>query len=151
MAFTAGTYPTYTAFNELPRGVLGVTVGTATTYQNNTASYTQLTASAGSSPSLVLTLQTDRKYRARFHGRFRNASNTYILIGFHEGGTLRDAAQFKLYATQTTHRAEWVFTPNAGGAVTYMIQVALNGSGTIVADANAQFPMVFSIEDLGLA
>lgn len=151
MAFTAGTFPTYTAFNALPRGVMGVTVGTATTYTNATGTYTQLTCSAGAGPSQVLTLSTSRKYRARFTGRFLNLTGTYALIGFHEGATLRDAWQFQMAAVATTLKAEWIFTPASGGAVSYAIYVALNGSGTIAASAAADTPMVFTIEDIGLA
>jgi len=150
--FTAGDFPTAAEMNMIPRGILGRTVATNTSYTNASASYTAVTASAGTAPALTLSLSTSRMYRARFHGRFLNASGTFILLGFHEATTLRDAWQYTAdIAAAGTLDAEWVFSPASASSVTYDVRVALNGSGTVTASANAQFPMVFTIEDLGLA
>lgn len=139
---TTGTYP---------GAVLGVAVGTATSYTNNTASETDITVTSGDAPSLTLSLNTSRWYRATYVARFSNATpGGEIALRLVEGGVARKALiDGPLAASARQFEFIHYFQPASSSPTIYKMTAAPVGTvGTLTASASAQSPMQFTIEDV---
>lgn len=140
--------------SDLPRGIVGRTVATASSYTNATTSYTDITATSGTAPSLSLALDTGRLYRAVYYAMMASSVATdRFLIAFHfNGGAEAMRGSFLAGSTSDAHRRlEYVFQAPTSSTATYKVQTRLiaGATGTISMTTASTNPVVFYIEDLG--
>jgi hypothetical protein len=158
---TAPTDPTTelwvdTAANEAaPRGVLGRTVGTATTYSNATTSDTDITVTAGQPPSLTLALPTDRLYRATYTSQWQIDNLTArAIFSVYQAGTIihQHTVAADIASAGTTLVATCTFLSLTASSVVYKVMARLNATGTVgLPFTAANQPILFMIEDIGSA
>lgn len=130
---------------------------TASTWTNNTATLSDITASTGPSPAATLALSTDRYYRAVFHATWGGtvASDIPIVVLTVDGVDLTlQAVVTGVLTGNPEYRFEYVFVPTTGASVVHKMRgrrsAASSGTVNLTATA-ANRPMTFYIEDVGAA
>lgn len=141
-----------------PRGIIARKTATGSAWTNATATLSDITASTGDAPTITATLDTARLYRAVFHAPVLSSSAGDIFIAnLVEGGVARELTSALCGSVAGTGPTAWyesTFIPASSSSVVYKMQgrrsSASAGTVSLVGVSSAQ-PMVFYIEDLGLA
>lgn len=137
---------------DMPSGLVGFTSGTATSWTNSTATETDLTVTSGTAPSITAALDTNRRYKLVFEGRFTAEAGALTgQVRFIENGTQRSATEFgfsQIVSPITTHH-EQILVPASSASVVYKCVGSSPSTGLITAAASSSSPMQFWIEDMG--
>ena len=142
-----------------PRGALGRTVATASAFSTASTTFVDFTVTAGQSPSVSLTLDAARLYRATFRsygGLTAVGSTERVLFGLVVSGVLVKQVNLALAGAASTNQtsfAVFIFQPAASGLQVVKVQVAVSVATTSYTTQllTATNTIELLVEDIGLA
>ena len=149
--FTSGQVLTDTNMDKLPQGIMAV--ATVTSNVGPTSSTTELDVVTAAA---VTPLQSNRRYRLRFHCRGATATvvNDTFVFRIKEGATVLNDLNWVPFATAITHVPDFEAIVDSPTAASHTYKVTITratGTGTATVGATATAPITLTVEDAGQA